>query len=441
MQLSMPRGRRRRLLFIVLGLLAAAIVAGPNLWAWYHLARGRSELDRFHAERALKHFQQCLSIWPGSSEARLLACRAARRAGDLEKADHELRELQHRHPQPSDDVALEWALLRASGGDLESVEVPLHNQADKESVKAPLICEALATGYLRYHRTLDALACLDNWLRVQPENIGALVLRGDAWYFGRSPDKARRDYARAVELDPEQHMARWRLAQCLLDTGRYDEALVHLEEVRQHRLDDPEVVARIARCQHVLGRTKQARDLLAEALVRHPDNVILLRTQGQLDLMSDRVTEAEESLRRAFAADPEDYYTAYALANALSRLQRTEEAKQLQNRADRLKARLERLYDLTTRGIAARPLDPALYAEVGALFVEMGRKDVGEVWLQSALQHDPTYRPAHAALADLYESLGDRQQAAYHRREAGGAAPPKWESASKSTTEVNPSAN
>src|SRR5262249_32297837 len=168
------------------------------------------------------------------------------------------------------------------------------------------------------------------------------------------------------------------------------------QEVRKERADDPEVLGRIARCEHVVGHTQAARDLLSSALAAHPDNVTLLRTRGQLELLSGNEAEAERWLRAALELQPDDYNTAFILANALSRQGRALEAKSWQERADRLKARLEHFNELTTHRIAEHPLDPALYCEVGIMLMEMGQKEAGRRWLYSALERDPNYGPAHA---------------------------------------------
>jgi Tfp pilus assembly protein PilF len=43
-----------------------------------------------------------------------------------------------------------------------------------------------------------------------------------------------------------------------------------------------------------------------------------------------------------------------------------------------------------------------------------------EGWLLGAVQDDPGYRPAHAALADYYQRRGNTKAAEYHRQRAGG---------------------
>jgi len=43
--------------------------------------------------------------------------------------------------------------------------------------------------------------------------------------------------------------------------------------------------------------------------------------------------------------------------------------------------------------------------------------------LLGALQYDPDYQPAHAALADYYERTGNADAAERHRRRAGKGTP------------------
>jgi Tfp pilus assembly protein PilF len=49
----------------------------------------------------------------------------------------------------------------------------------------------------------------------------------------------------------------------------------------------------------------------------------------------------------------------------------------------------------------------------------MGHNDLALGWYHSALQQDPDYGPAHAALARHYKRAGDAEQAERHRRAAG----------------------
>ena len=65
------------------------------------------------------------------------------------------------------------------------------------------------------------------------------------------------------------------------------------------------------------------------------------------------------------------------------------------------------------------PHDPALHFELGELLTRVGQGELGVSWFHSALRQDPGYAPAHRALAEHYERVGDRERAASHRRQAG----------------------
>jgi predicted Zn-dependent protease len=57
----------------------------------------------------------------------------------------------------------------------------------------------------------------------------------------------------------------------------------------------------------MLGRPEQAREVLDEVLRQYPDDSLALLTRGQLELLSNRATEAEKWLHRAVRAAPTDY--------------------------------------------------------------------------------------------------------------------------------------
>src|SRR5262249_7323423 len=258
---------RPLLLFLVLlGVGGTVAVASPHVWAWYHFRAGRAALERYRAEKALDHFNACLKVWPGSAETHLLASRAARQTDDYDTAEQHLREHQRLRGGASEETAFEWALLRAVGGDLPSTESYLRKRLTAQPEDAPVVLEALIQGYLRMCRNREALACVDRWLQIDADNVRALTLKGTLSRQVNAHLKAIAEYSRVLELDPEQHEVRWRMACSQLEISRYDEALAHFEQIRRRRPDDPEVLVRIARCQNFLGKAKPARHDLAAVL-------------------------------------------------------------------------------------------------------------------------------------------------------------------------------
>ncbi|HZY91051.1 MAG TPA: tetratricopeptide repeat protein [Gemmataceae bacterium] len=415
--------RRAGLLILLLLVLGGLALAGPHLWAWHHLRAARADLARYHFDDARAHLGRCLRVWPRSATAHLLAGRAARQAGDLEAADRHLRECQRLRQGATDDVTLEWSLLQAAAGNADEVEEYLHGRAAQSPDEAPLIWEALAQGYARVYRVLDALALVDRWLELRPEDVQALAVRGGVYRKVRASQSAAADFRRAVELDPERDDARWGLAVSLAEIGRYQEALTHLEQLRPRRAGDPELLVWAARCLVRLERRDEARRLLEEVLAASPDYGPALTNLGQLLVQAGRLEEAEGRLHQAVRAQPHNYLANYALYDCLNKQGKAAEAKTQLAVAEDIKGRLDRVAEITTRQMSARPHDPALHCELGTLFIRGGNPDVGERWLFSALQQDPNYRPAHAALADLYRQRGDAERAALHRRQAEAPGP------------------
>ena len=73
---------------------------------------------------------------------------------------------------------------------------------------------------------------------------------------------------------------------------------------------------------------------------------------------------------------------------------------------------------------ASRPSrDPDALYQIGALFIRGGQGRVGEYWLHRALELDSRHQPTLQALADFYESKGDKEQAEAYRRQIAGPAP------------------
>ncbi len=404
---------------VVLVLAVAIAVAAPHVWAWYHLSAGRSALDNYYSGKALDHLNRCLKVWRSSLDARLLAARAARRAGLFDVAAEHIDECRKSgRPEESDRIALEWALLRAALGHLSAVEDQLRARAEKNPSEAPLIWEALAEGYRRMCRIHDALVCLGHWLAQEPNCVQAIYLRGVSHRQLGAVNRAAQDYRLAVQLDPERDDVRWLLAQALVQLSRHEEALQHLETLRPKAPDHTDLQVYAARCQFYLGQKDTALNAVAAVLKAHPNHGLALMDRGRMALAEGQPAEAEAWLRQSVQALPYHYEAAFALSQALQRQGKTDEARAQLLRARQLNDRLERLVEIEGKEMSRRPFDPALHCELGTVMIGLGQKESGIAFLRSALQLDPHNRAAHAALADYFQEQGDTAQAAFHRQEA-----------------------
>src|SRR5262249_51864615 len=251
-----------------------------------------------------EHLDLYRMVWPGSADARLLAARAARQLGEFDAAEEHLVAYEDLRGEPSDASALEWALLWAQLGDLDRVEEALRARLENNDPQTPHILDALAQGYLRMHRIVDSLACLQRWLDKEPDNHQALFVRGRVWERTFSYARAIKDFARVVEMEPENDEVRLYLANCLVENGQHKEGVKHLEHLRRRRPDDTEVLVRLAFGLHNLTRTDEAREILDGVLAHDPEHVPALIGRGQLALQSESPLKAEGWLRRAVRWSP-----------------------------------------------------------------------------------------------------------------------------------------
>lgn len=410
---------QRRAIRLGIALVALGLLA-PHGWAWYQLRSAKSALARYHPDEARAALASCERVWGNRASVRLLASRAARQANDLERAAGELVTAQRILGSANEDTALEWALLQAWVGNVGEVEEYLQKAADHSpAVAGPLAWEALAIGYIRRYRTLDAMACLNIWLKRSPDNVRALELRGVTYVSGRGVVRGAEDFRRALELDPTRTLTRWSLIDATMGLGGYEEAARHLEIMAKETPDDPAVPARLARCYLLLSRGDEAERVIDEALRKYPDNGQCLRTRGQISLLRGRPAEAEVALRRAVELLPSDYQAHQLLFQSLQQQpNKVGEAKAQLKVAETVRDRTEQILDLSSRKLAEFPLDPSLHTAMGRLMIQNGQGEAGEGWLLTALELDPNYKPAHLELANYYDRTGDTARAAGHRKRA-----------------------
>src|SRR5262245_38479386 len=219
--------------FVWAALAVGLLFALTLLWAEYHFAAAGKALEKCRFDEARRHLWLCLKVKRWSAAAHLLAAQAARRDGAFSEAVEHLEEAELLGSAPA-DVELERAMLRCQFGELEDVEDFLSDEVDsKKSPQTPLILEALAAGYMRCDRKLEASDCVDRLLRIQPNNVQALVCRGGILVGMADFGSALEDYQRVLQIDPEHTEARLRLAEALFAVSQANKAIEHFELLRQ----------------------------------------------------------------------------------------------------------------------------------------------------------------------------------------------------------------
>ncbi len=418
-----PRPRltrtRRRLLLVLLGLTVAGLVGfGAYYWPERHLHAARAALERREYDAARASLVRYLEARPNSAEAHLLLAQLDRRSNYYADAARHLDACE-RLGGPADAIELERVLSAIQNGAYNTQLYALcAKHLARDGADKYFILEAVSQGLTKTYRLKEALICLDQMLSLQPDSTYALRRR--AWVYSRleQHDRAEADYRRAVEIDPEDKVARLGLAQILLDRGKNGaEAAEHFERLWVSR-QDATVLLGLAQSWRLAGRGDDARRLLDTWLANHPGDAQALAERGRLALEEQAMEQAEKLLRRAIKIAPYLVDANYTLYECLSRQGRTAEAKQCQKSMEQAREQAKKAKEdlvVLTRQLQAAPDDADLRCQMAQLFLRYGEEE-GLRWLLLNVQNHPRHRPSHLALADYYDQQGQTTRAAEHRR-------------------------
>jgi tetratricopeptide (TPR) repeat protein len=408
--------RPRAAAAVVLTLSAAAVLAGW-LYARHEWRAAQIALAADQPQEARAHLAIPLKVWWWDPQVHLSAARAARLSGDLPAAETHLKQSLRLAHGATEEVQLEFLLLRVQTGEIDEVAAPLLEAADNGHPEAPLILSTLAVAYMHNLRYRPAHACLSRWIEIQPDSAKAYQYRG--WVLERMNRRteAIADYQKALEIDANLIPIRVQLAQVLIDDHRALEALPHLELMYSHSPNDPLIQARLGMARHVQGRLDEARRLMEAAADQLPNDPSLQIDLARLDLNDGQPDVAERRLRPVVLADPSDMEAYYSLYLSIQAQGRADEAQEIWKQCLRAKAILDRTNELLRDVVDTPASGTTDCVELGQLFLEIGQDTRGLFWLYRALERDPDQQQAHKALAAYYERKGNTEKATAHIRQ------------------------
>jgi tetratricopeptide (TPR) repeat protein len=397
-------------------LLIAALVGLVNGWALQQFRAAEQALHDDQMDPARYHISECLRVWQHGPATHFLAARIERISGRYPEAEQHLRECVRLQHEVSEATQLEEILIRAQSGDLAEVEAGLWKLIETDHPESPQILETLARIYVREGRFAAAQACLDRWVKREPQSARAWHWRGWVHEQSRNPVRAMLDYQQALELEPGRWGARLRLTGLLLEWNNLNQARGNIQELERTHPDDPGVQAALARYQELNGEGEQAIRLLDQVLQTHPDYFEALLLRGQLANQQQQPAEGEVYLRRALRLHPANVGVLYALFQCLEQQGKESESAKIYNRYKEAQADARRLAQLVNPNKGQLPEDANVLSEVGALCLRLDEEKAGLSWLYRALRADPNHKPTHEILLRYYESKGDTQHAEEHRR-------------------------
>jgi tetratricopeptide (TPR) repeat protein len=416
---------RRPITTLVVGVLVVGLTGWLTtlLWADYQFRAALRACKEDRLPDARSHLQSCLLIKPNNFEAHLLAARAYRMGNQFSKASAQLDECRRIKGDTTEQIQLEWHLLRAQAGELKELEPGLKRCVDENVADTVWILEGLAHCHMGQLSFSVAHQILDQWLKREPDNIRALNWRSFVRERLEYVEGAHEDCVRILELNPGNAEIRLRLVGYLLQGLKFEEAEKHLEILLKERGQDPEVLFFWGQRQAFKGEMEEARKTFDALIAKNPKDGRALYQRAKLDLQEGKPEEAEDLIRRSLAVDRGNIEARYSLYSALERIPKKKHlAKQAladfqkaQNEAKRVKQLLQRL--------ETSPGDARLMVEAGEAFLRSDNGDMGRLFLLRSLGIDPRNKKAHELLIEYYDRNDMKDKADSHRRQLEKLSP------------------
>jgi spermidine synthase len=283
-----------------------------------------------------------------------------------------------------DTVDLNRRLLKAS----RRGEFPPIVGMPEGILRSPEFRRNLALAYWAKDLPEDALAQLDEAVRLDPRHAGSLLQRGMVHLRLNAVLKAEADLKAALRLDSRLVEAHDALAQLYRAQKMWDLAEAHLRKAVALRPEDGKYLGHLADLYREGQRFSQAISQYRAAIAVTPQNPRLWSGLGMAYRGAARHDEALAALRQALSMDPENDLLQYQIG--------------LTHVAAR------HLSDATIAFQAAAlrdPVKPEAHLELGKLYALQGDKPKALESYRQALRLDPSNVIAFRAVEELAASL------------------------------------
>jgi tetratricopeptide (TPR) repeat protein len=360
---------RLLVLFALIGVLALIGWALTQRTSdhWEEVARARRYLEQGQTDPAFQAVAAIRDERPGAAEGLAIAGRILLQRGNVSPARRILERSLRIKPEQADAAKMLAAIYLAAGDG------------------------QLAVKLLRRAAELD------------PPDFRPWYALGKVYHDLGNFKESAEAYAQALQRSPpseEAKESRIGRIRSLLDANRAIDASAELEEIRNQNPDVPEVLALAARQARDLGRLNESVDLANRALRLDSNNFDAYLARARANFQLRLPKKALEDLQRAVQVNPNDPGALQLLIQVQRSMGRTAEAAATQERADRTRSRIA-LMDQLTKTIDQRPNDPEPRYRMGQAAMEGEMNVLAFQCFQAALDIDPGYKPARAAMRTL----------------------------------------
>ncbi len=400
-------------LMLITGLALLPVMAWVA-WRNLRLTNDLSSARRFSAagdfSNAVSILQQVSKSRASHPQVRFQLGVALRRAGRLEDADRTLREARSLGYAEA-PLELQRCLLTAQAGMITEAEPRVREIIERNPTDemAEQVYEALAKGYLASFQLRKAWDCLEHWVRWQPDNLTARLLRGELCERNGEAALAVKEYEAILARRPNHVAARLRLGQSLLHTSSVEAAQQAFEACLEVAPQEPLARLGLAECFQRLGDLDRATTAVDQALqcdLSDTQSAQAWLLKGRVLMVQGQRREAVEALQEVLRFSPVNADAHHDLSRAYTLLGESELGEQHRAVALMLSGQNTRIKELTSRLINDSS-NVDLRCELGALLAQQGHLVEAEHWFKNALFIDPGHPRARRELAGLERMLAE----------------------------------
>jgi tetratricopeptide (TPR) repeat protein len=271
----------------------------------------------------------------------------------------------------------------------------------------------LAAIYLSGGDERRAVHLLEQAARQEPRDFRPWYALGKVFHDQGKWDESAEAYKQAMLRAPprfERRESQIGRAGALLDANRGEDADSLLAELRDTAPEDSRVLALAARRSLDRGDLESGLALADRATEINPSFDVLL-VRARLRFLAGLLEGAAKDLETADSLKPNDVGALQLLLQVQDALGLKSKAAKTRIRADEAR-RLQLLINTISQSIQQHPDDPEPRFRMGRAAAEAGMTTLAEQSFRAALDLNPSFQPARAALAELARARPPRRPAA-----------------------------
>lgn len=228
---------------------------------------------------------------------------------------------------------------------------------------------------------------------------------GQAFYRAGMFEDAATEFSTALELDPTEPNALFRMGLIHLKGGAHEQALQHFDAMPESWAQRPSVLKNRALTLELLGRFQEATKLLREAEEHNPGDAGLTLARGISELKGGDPASARSTFvayrNRVGKGDPPPLYYSHAVLAAAA------------------VGELDEAVSIGREGLKLYPAEGPILVNTGAILDHKGNHEAAEQYFIRALHSGSEAPPqAHKNLGDQAFRRGDLEGAQAHYERA-----------------------